>query len=150
MGHRAGVSVDAERGGVSSANEALAASFPTFRDRPEHPVSPGQTSQVSAYSKENTMPDVSRRNFLRNASLGAAATGVVALGGGGLFQAATSAGAAPLASQGDSPAAPAVDGTDIFAHVVDAKAGRITLFAGTKEVSYTNRDLAQQILRAAQ
>jgi nitrous oxide reductase len=96
------------------------------------------------------MPDVSRRNFLRNASLGAAATGVVALGGAGLFQAATSAGAVPLASQGDNPSAPALEGTDIFAHVVDAKAGRITLFVGTKEVSYIDQGLAQRILRAAQ
>lgn len=96
------------------------------------------------------MSDVSRRTFLRNASLGAAATGVLAVGGAGLFPAATSAGAAPLASQGEDPSASALEGTDIFAHVVDAKAGRITLFVGTREVSYTDKGLAQQILRAAQ
>ena len=74
------------------------------------------------------MPDVTRRQFLRNASLGAAAAGVVAAG----------------------PATPALEGSDIFAHVVDAKAGQITIFVGTKAISYTNPDLAQQLLRAAQ
>lgn len=95
------------------------------------------------------MTDVTRRTFLRNASLGAAATGVLAVGGAGLFQAATSASAVPLGSQGDNPSATALEGTDVFAHVADAKAGRITLFVGTKEVSYIDHGLAQQILRAA-
>jgi hypothetical protein len=95
------------------------------------------------------MPDVTRRQFLRNASLGAAAAGVVAAGGTGIFQAVSSAGAAPLLFD-SSPASPALEGSDIFAHVVDAKAGQITIFVGTKAISYTNRDLAQQLLRAAQ
>jgi hypothetical protein len=95
------------------------------------------------------MPDVTRRQFLRHASLGAAATGVLAAGGAGLFQAVTGAGATPLAFD-SSPATPALEGSDIFAHVVDAKAGQITIFVGTKAVSYTNQDLAQQLLRAAQ
>jgi hypothetical protein len=95
------------------------------------------------------MPDVTRRQFLRTASIGAAATGVLAAGGAGLFQAVTTAGAAPLVSD-SSPATPALEGSDVFAHVVDAKAGQITIFAGTKAISFTNRDLAQQLLRAAQ
>ena len=35
------------------------------------------------------MPDISRRRFLRNASVGAAAAGVVAVGGTGVFSAVT-------------------------------------------------------------
>jgi hypothetical protein len=95
------------------------------------------------------MPDTTRRQFLRNASLGAAATGVLAAGGAGLFQSMSNAGATPLTFDSSS-ATPTLEGSDIFAHVVDAKSGHITIFVGTKAVSYTNRDLAQQLLRAAQ
>ena len=95
------------------------------------------------------MPDVSRRQFLRNASLGAAATGVLAAGGAGIFQAAGRAGASPLAAASSS-STPTLEGSDVFAHVVNARTGELTIFVGTKAVSYTNRDLAQQLLRAAQ
>jgi hypothetical protein len=95
------------------------------------------------------MPDVTRRQFLRHASIGAAAAGALAAGGTGIFQAVSSAGAAPLPFDA-SPATPALEGSDIFAHVADAKSGEITIFVGTKAVSYTNPDLAQQLLRAAQ
>jgi hypothetical protein len=95
------------------------------------------------------MPDVTRRQFLRHASIGAAAAGAVAAGGAGILSAISSAGAVPLAFSA-SPETPTLEGSDIFAHVVDAKTGQLTIFVGTKAVSYTNRDLAQQILRAAQ
>jgi hypothetical protein len=95
------------------------------------------------------MPDVTRRQFLRSASIGAAATGVIAAGGATVFQAVASAGAAPVALH-NTPATPALAGSDVFAHVVDAKAGEMTIFFGTRSISYTNRDLAQQLLRAAQ
>lgn len=95
------------------------------------------------------MDQVSRRQFLRNASLGAAATGVLAAYGTDLVRGAGSAGGRPLASPNEQPAATS-DGSDVFAHVVDAKTGQMSLFIGTREISYTNRDLAQQILRAAQ
>ena len=95
------------------------------------------------------MSDVTRRQFLRHASIGAATAGALAAGGTGLFTAITSAGAAPLAFSA-SPETPALEGSDIFAHVANAKTGEITIFVGTKAVSYTNRDLAQQLLRAAQ
>ena len=95
------------------------------------------------------MSDMNRRQFLRNASIGAASAGVLAAGGAGIFSAIGSAGAAPLALSA-SPETPTLEGSDVFAHVVDAKAGQITIFVGTKAVSYTNRDLAQQLLRAAQ
>ncbi|MHB1533438.1 MAG: hypothetical protein ACYC1D_02300 [Acidimicrobiales bacterium] len=94
------------------------------------------------------MTDLNRRQFLRNASVGAAAAGAVAVGGTGLFS-ALSGSAAPLAFSA-SPEAPAAEGSDIFAHVANAKTGEITIFVGTKAVHYRNRGLAQQLLRAAQ
>jgi hypothetical protein len=94
------------------------------------------------------MPDVSRRQFLRNASIGAAAAGVLAVGGPGVFNALESSGSASTAS----PAIPEtlLDGSDVFARVVDAKAGKITIFVGTRAVDYTDQALAQKLLRAAQ
>ena len=100
------------------------------------------------------MPDFTRRQFLRTASIGAAATGVFAAGGAGLLEAVGSAGAAPLTAgghaAGSQPSGPALEGADIFAHVVDARSGEMTIFVGEKAVSYQNHDLAQQLLRAAQ
>lgn len=95
------------------------------------------------------MPDLSRRQFVMGASLGAAATGVLAAGGASVFSAVTSAGAAALSAD-SSPATPGLVGSDIFAHVVDARSGLMTIFVGTTAISYTNRDLAQQLLTAAQ
>jgi hypothetical protein len=106
-------------------------------------------SNIPTPQKETQMPDVSRRQFLRRASYGAAATGVLAAGGATLFEAVGSAGASSLAADA-SPATPALAGSDIFAHVVDARSGEITIFVGTKSVSYKNQALAQQLLRAAQ
>ena len=98
---------------------------------------------------DDARPDLSRRQFLRHASIGAAAAGVAAVGGTAVFTAISSAEAAPLAFSASSDT-PTLEGSDIFAHVVDAKTGQITILVGTKAVSYTNRDLAQQLLRAAQ
>jgi len=36
----------------------------------------------------------------------------------------------------------------VVAHVVDAKSGEISLFVGTKHISYTNQALAQELLKA--
>jgi hypothetical protein len=35
------------------------------------------------------------------------------------------------------------------AHVLDARTGKISLYVGTKHVSYTNQALAQELLKAA-
>jgi hypothetical protein len=94
------------------------------------------------------MPNISRRHFLRNASIGAAATGVVAAGGLGLLTGVGDAGAATPASS--TPDAPILEGSGVVAHVVDAKKGKISLFVGTKHIDYTNQALAQELLRAAQ
>ncbi len=95
------------------------------------------------------MDDITRRRFLRKASVGAAAAGAVAVGGTGVFTALTSAEAAspPLLASSDTPG---VEGSGVIAHVDDAKAGRISIYVGTRKIEYTNRDLAQQLYRAAQ
>jgi len=93
------------------------------------------------------MPSISRRHFLRNASIGAAATGVVAAGGLNLLTGAAGAGATtPL--KATPPAGPILEGSGVVAHVVDAKSGQISLFVGTKHINYTNQALAQELLKA--
>jgi hypothetical protein len=100
------------------------------------------------------MPDVSRRQFLRTASLGAAAAGVIAVGGPSIIGAVESvAGVAPSAAAAGASTAgneTALEGSDIFARVVDAKAGHIKIYMGTKSVDFTDQALAQKLLRAAQ
>ena len=95
---------------------------------------------------EQLTVEVSRRQFLRNASVGAAAAGLVAVVGPRIITSLDST---------DLPSAVAaeealLDGADVFARVVDAKAGHIRLFVGTKAIEYTNPALAQELLRAVQ
>jgi hypothetical protein len=92
------------------------------------------------------MDSISRRHFLKTASIGAAATGVVAAGGMSLL--AGTSGADETPSRSTSPDSPVLDGSDIVAHVVDARAGQITLFVGTRHIDCTNQALAQQLLNA--
>jgi hypothetical protein len=94
------------------------------------------------------MPNISRRIFLRNASIGAAATGVAAAGGLNLLTGVSSADAA-TPSKTAASAGPVLEGSGVVAHVVDAKAGKISLFVGTKHIEYTNQALAQELLKAA-
>jgi hypothetical protein len=95
------------------------------------------------------MPDVSRRQFLRHASIGAAAAGVFAVGGTGVVSAFESSGR-NTDSQSVAEEESLVDGADVFARVVDARAGKITIFVGTRAIDYTDRALAQKLLKAAQ
>jgi hypothetical protein len=96
------------------------------------------------------MPDVTRRQFLRNASLGAAAAGVLAVGGPSILNAVeTTVGATPAALPTTEDMM-ALEGSDVFARVLDAKAGHIKIFAGTKAIDYTDQALAQKLLRATQ
>ena len=94
------------------------------------------------------MPNISRRHFLRNASIGAAATGVAAAGGLNLLTGITSADATTPPSA-NAPDGPVLEGSGVVAHVVDAKAGKISLFVGTKHINYTNQALAQELLKAS-
>jgi hypothetical protein len=93
------------------------------------------------------MPNISRRRFLRNASIGAAATGVAAAGGLSLLTGVSGADAA-TPPKATSPEGPVLDGSGVVAHVVDAKSGKISLFVGTKHIDYTNQALAQELLKA--
>jgi hypothetical protein len=99
------------------------------------------------------MTEVSRRQFLLTASVGAAAAGVLAVAGPNAVSAIEAAGGSPIAA----PLGPfsnnesgAQEGSDVFARVIDAKAGHIRIFMGTKSVDYTNQAMAQQLLQAAQ
>jgi hypothetical protein len=94
------------------------------------------------------MPNISRRIFLRNASIGAAATGVAAAGGLNLLTGVSSADAA-TPSKTTTSTGPVLEGSGVVAHVVDAKSGKISLFVGTKHIEYTNQALAQELLKAA-
>jgi hypothetical protein len=97
------------------------------------------------------MPHISRRHFLRNASIGAAATGVAAAGGlGFLTGGVNGADAVTPPSNSTPPNGPLLDGSGVIAHVVDAKSGEISLYVGTKHVSYTSQALAQELLKATQ
>jgi hypothetical protein len=92
------------------------------------------------------MPNISRRLFLRNASIGAAATGVAAAGGLSLLTGTTAADAAtPKAPAEDGPI---LEGSGVVAHVIDAKSGKMSVYVGTKHISLTNRALAQELLKA--
>ncbi len=93
------------------------------------------------------MDSISRRHFLKTASIGAAATGVVAAGGVSLLTGTS--GAVETPPKSTTPDAPVLDGSDIVAHVVDARSGQISLFVGTKQIDYTNQALAQELLNAA-
>lgn len=86
--------------------------------------------------------DISRRRFFRHASTGAVAAGVLAIGGTGTL-------AAVKQSEGTSDG-PLLEGSDVIAHVLDAKKGTISILVGTRSITYTNRDMAQQLLRATQ
>jgi hypothetical protein len=109
----------------------------------------GSRINTAHLNKEHTVTDVSRRQFLRNASIGAAAAGVLAVGGPGIVTAIETANGAPAALPADEETT-ALEGSDVFARVVDAKAGHIKIFAGTKAVDYTDQALAQKLLRATQ
>jgi hypothetical protein len=97
------------------------------------------------------MPNISRRHFLRNASIGAAATGVAAAGGLGFLTGGVSgADVATPPSKVTPPDGPLLEGSGVVAHVVDAKSGQISIYVGTKHVSYTSPALAQELLKATQ
>jgi hypothetical protein len=101
-------------------------------------------------NKEHHMPEVSRRQFLRNASIGAAAVGVLAVGGPSLLTAVESTVGGTPSALPPSKDETALEGSDVFARVVDAKAGHVRIFMGTKAVDYTDPALAQTLLRAVQ
>ena len=97
---------------------------------------------------EHIAAEVSRRQFLRNASVGAAAAGLVAVAGPRIITGLEApGGTVPSIIAAEESV---VDGADVFARIIDARAGHIRLFVGTKAVDYTNTALAQELLRAVQ
>jgi hypothetical protein len=87
---------------------------------------------------------VDRRGFIRRVSAGAAAVGTATVVGPALLG-DSRASAVPAARGSDQPV---LDGTDVVAHVVDARTGEMSIMVGTREVKLVNRDLAQQLMRA--
>ena len=105
-------------------------------------------------NKEQHMPGISRRAFLRNASLGAAAVGTVAVIGPSAFNAATASAAAasplgPAAGSGEvALAAGRSSEPEVMAHIVDDRSGTISLYAGTRKVTFQDRAIAEALLKA--
>ena len=100
------------------------------------------------------MPGISRRAFLRNASLGAAAVGTVAVIGPSALSAATASAAAgaPLGShvRPDKGALSEARSSqpEVMAHIVDDRSGTISLYAGTQKVTFQDRALSEALLKA--
>jgi hypothetical protein len=95
-------------------------------------------------------PEISRRRFLRGASLGVAA-GVAAAAT--LPGAASLVAAAPKASKRSLAAAEDVDlsavGSDVIAHVRDASTGEIAVIVGGSERVYHDPALVARLLAGA-
>jgi len=117
-----------------------------------------QTVQGAPWTIRRTyMPAISRRRFLRDASLGAAAVGTVAVVGPSALglTTASSAAAAPLASRAvASPEHGAASsrsaGPEVMAHVVDRSSGTIAIYSGTRKVTFQDRAVAEALLKALQ
>jgi hypothetical protein len=104
------------------------------------------------------MPAISRRRFLRDASLGAAAVGTVAVAGPKVFGVGTAsaqptargaAGAAPLAGD-HSPTSTLAPGTEVMAHVVNDGSGTISVYSGTVKVTLRDQAVTDALLKALQ
>lgn len=100
------------------------------------------------------MPAISRRRFIRDTSLGAAAVTAVAVVGGSSvlgLATATSADADPVSSEPfagnqGSPTAMA-SRTDVIAHVVDDSSGTISVYYGTRKITFEDRKLTDALLK---
>jgi hypothetical protein len=87
--------------------------------------------------------DFDRRGFIRRASIGAAAVGALTVAGSSVLGDASASAAPKKANE------PVLDGSDVIAHVVDARTGEMSILVGEREVKVHNRDLAQQVMRVA-
>jgi|ERR1700733_9244587 hypothetical protein len=97
------------------------------------------------------MPGISRRRFLRDASVGAAAVGTMAVVGPSAFglTTASSAAASTLASHSEHGSVAARgSGDEIMAHVVDEASGKISLYSGTRMVTIQDRAVTDAFLKA--
>lgn len=98
------------------------------------------------------MPGISRRRFLRNGTLGAAAVGAVAVMGPSTFGASSAAAATTSAlggtGKGLGAPSPSHDQAEVMAHVEDLSAGRVAIFAGTRKVTIQDHAVAQALVGA--
>ncbi|MGH9191071.1 MAG: twin-arginine translocation signal domain-containing protein [Acidimicrobiales bacterium] len=88
------------------------------------------------------MNHLSRRTFIGGAAAGVAAVTVAAVPG-------LAAAAAPSQLPDDNVDDTAELAGPVVARVRDLRTGEITLYAGTEEISYTDRTLARRLARAA-
>ncbi len=93
------------------------------------------------------MSRVSRRDFLRHASLSTAAVGVAVAVPGFLRSGNT---ATPTAPDASARTAKLDQEGPLVAHIDDASTGAMTLMMGKREVQYRNQEIARQLLGAAQ
>jgi hypothetical protein len=92
------------------------------------------------------MPGHSRRQFIRNVGLGAAAAGVAAAVPAGLDSVRAGVTRGPeTADRGDGTVA---EGS-LVAYVRDVRSGEIRLMVGEREIVYTDRELARSLARRA-
>jgi hypothetical protein len=114
-----------------------------------HEHDAGKESSGSPFQK-----GFSRRRFIA----GAATAGTVTAVGAMLPAAGLGRNAGPAAGSAQSTVASAEAGMggdapntsgEIVAHVRDARTGQIDLYVGTRQISYTDRELAARLARAA-
>jgi len=101
------------------------------------------------------MPDMSRRRFLRNASLATAAAGAVAVAGPSALGLSSAPAAAATTgthgSKGQAAFGPSLQPSDeVMAHVVDEASGTIALYSGTRKVTFQDRAVTEALLKALQ
>lgn len=92
------------------------------------------------------MSPVTRRTFLRQASIGAAAVGVATTVPAFLRPGSKKVSPAETAM----PAGRMVQEGPLVAHIDDVNTGEITVMMGTRQVSYQNQELARRLLSATQ
>jgi Ubiquitinol-cytochrome C reductase Fe-S subunit TAT signal len=102
------------------------------------------------------MADISRRRFLGHAAIGAAAVGTVAAIGPSILSTVTASGASasPIGTaaltQKHSLTAERGPQPELMAHVVDQSSGTISLYSGTRMVTFQNRAVTDALLKALQ
>jgi hypothetical protein len=103
-------------------------------------------------SKETEMEDISRRRFLRGASIGAVTLGAAATVGQGALDklvkpSARAAGTAAM-TVGAGGREPANANSEVMAHVVGGPSGAIEIYSGTDVVTLHNLGMANALLGA--
>jgi hypothetical protein len=94
--------------------------------------------------------EVTRRHFLKTASIGAAAAGVLGTGGAATFSALGASATSLPAATPLAESTPGAAGSDIFAYVADASTGAVVICHGGTTVTVTDMTLCNALSRAAQ